>query len=57
VLSVGDIGPFVTAITDPAGYPAAFPACDILAADMNDDGVVSVGDIAGFVAVLTGGTP
>ncbi|MGE3182840.1 MAG: hypothetical protein AB7N71_14510 [Phycisphaerae bacterium] len=53
-VSVGDIGAFVLALTDPAGYAAMFPDCDINLADINDDGIVSVGDIGGFVALLTG---
>lgn len=54
IVSVSDIGPFVTALTDPAGYMAQFPNCDINNADINNDGQVSVGDIGGFVALLTG---
>jgi serine protease AprX len=52
VVSVGDIGAFVLALTDPAAYAAGFPACDITLADFNGDGVISVGDIGGFVAVI-----
>lgn len=55
VVSVGDIGGFVLALTNPAGYAAQFPNCDIGLADLNGDGVVSVGDIGPFVALLTGG--
>lgn len=55
VITVADIGGFVLAITDPAGYAAAFPACDINNADINDDGVITVADIGPFVALLTGG--
>ena len=55
VLSVGDIGGFVLALTDPAGYAAAFPECDINNGDMNGDTAVSVGDIGLFVTALTGG--
>jgi 6-phosphogluconolactonase (cycloisomerase 2 family) len=53
VLSVSDIGPFVLALTDPAGYAAEFPNCDVNLADMNGDGIISVSDIGPFVAVLT----
>ncbi|MGE3181819.1 MAG: beta strand repeat-containing protein [Phycisphaerae bacterium] len=53
-LSVSDIGPFVTALTDPGLYQAQFPDCDILLGDINQDTVVSVSDIGGFVALLTG---
>ncbi len=55
VVSVGDISPFVLALTMPAQYAIDFPACHIENADVNLDGVVSVGDIAGFVSLLTGG--
>jgi glucose/arabinose dehydrogenase len=54
VISVADIGPFVLALTDPAGYEAQYPDCDIDAADLNDDGVISTSDIGPFVALLTG---
>ncbi|MGE0481363.1 MAG: DNRLRE domain-containing protein [Phycisphaerae bacterium] len=49
-----DIDPFVLAVTDPAGYSAAFPSCDINNADVNDDGVVNNFDIDPFVAILVG---
>ncbi len=55
VVSVGDISGFVLALTDPAGYAAAFPSCDINNADVNNDTIVSVGDIGPFVQLLTGG--
>lgn len=55
VVSVADIGPFVLALTDPAGYIAAFPTCSSLNGDFSNDGQLSVGDIGGFVAALTGG--
>lgn len=54
LLSVGDIGPFVLALTDPAGYAGQFPDCDVQAADTNCDGIVSVGDIGPFVRLLAG---
>jgi hypothetical protein len=53
VVSVGDISGFVLALTNPAGYDAAFPECGLNNADVNGDGVVSVGDIAAFVALIT----
>ncbi len=55
VVSVGDINPFVLALTDPAAYAAQFPDCDILNGDCSDDEQVSVGDINCFVALVTGG--
>ena len=54
-VTVGDIGPFVLALTNPAGYAAQYPNCDINHGDINNDGSVTVGDIGGFVALLTGG--
>lgn len=53
-VGVSDIGAFVLALTDPAGYANAFPECDILNGDLNGDSQVSVGDIGLFVALLTG---
>ncbi|MGE0481670.1 MAG: PEP-CTERM sorting domain-containing protein [Phycisphaerae bacterium] len=52
-----DIDPFVLALTDPAGYAAAFPGCDIDNADTNGDGSVNNFDIDSFVACLVGGCP
>ncbi len=53
-VTVGDIGPFVLALTDPAGYALQYPECDINNGDINMDGFVTVGDIGAFVALLTG---
>ena len=49
-----DIDPFVLAVTDPAGYPAAYPDCDIILADCNQDGVVDFFDIDAFVQLVIG---
>jgi hypothetical protein len=49
-----DIDPFVRALTDPAGYAAAYPHCAVGLADVNDDGAVDAFDIDPFVALLTG---
>ena len=54
VLDVFDIDPFVLAISDPAGYAAAWPDCDIMLADCNGDGEVNAFDIDPFVDLLTG---
>ena len=54
VVNFDDINPFVLALTDPAGYAAAFPNCDLLNGDINGDGVVTFDDINGFVALLGG---
>lgn len=55
VVSVSDIAGFVLALTDPAGYSAQYPSCDINNADVSQDGQISVSDIGPFVALLTGG--
>ncbi len=52
-VTVGDIGGFVLALTNPAGYAAQYPSCNIDLADVNNDGFVTVGDIGSFVALLT----
>jgi hypothetical protein len=44
-----DIDPFVLALTDTAGYAAAYPDCDISTADINGDGEVDAFDIDPFV--------
>jgi hypothetical protein len=54
VVNPFDIDPFILALTDPAGYQAAFPNCDILTADCNADGLVNAFDIDPFIALLTG---
>jgi len=48
-----DIDPFVLALTDPAGYKAKYPNCDIMNGDCNGDGVVDNFDIDPFVKLLT----
>ena len=55
VLNAFDIDPFVLALTDPAGYAAAFPDCDIMLGDINEDGTIDAFDIDPFVELLTGG--
>jgi hypothetical protein len=52
-----DIDSFVLALTDVAGYEAAFPDCDIFNADVSCNGRVDNFDIDPFVACLTGGCP
>lgn len=55
IVSVGDIAGFVLALTNPAGYAAAYPGCDINLADINGDMQLTVSDIGPFVQLLTGG--
>jgi hypothetical protein len=45
----------VLALTNPEGYEAQYPSCDIFAADTNGDGAITVGDIGAFVSLVTGG--
>ncbi len=47
-----DIDPFILALSDPQGYMAQYPNCNILQADMNCDGVVNFLDITAFVSFL-----
>ncbi len=50
----GDIDAFVLAVSDPTGYAAAYPGCDINTADCNGDGAINNGDIDAFVALISG---
>jgi hypothetical protein len=50
-----DIDPFVLALTDPAGYVAKYPDCDVTLADITEDGYADAFDIDPFVKLLTGG--
>jgi hypothetical protein len=52
-INFDDIDPFVLALTDPAGYHAAYPNCDYLLADINGDGAVTFDDIDPFVVLLS----
>ncbi len=54
LINNGDIDPFVLAVTNEAGYEAAYPDCDRTLADCNGDGMVNNGDIDPFVALLSG---
>ena len=49
LISVGDIGGFVKALTDPLAYAAVYPTCFVMNADVNGDGLVTVSDIGPFV--------
>ncbi len=52
-----DIDPFVAALSGPAAYYSAFPACNWLNADVQCDGDVDFFDIDPFVACLGGACP
>jgi len=47
-----DVAAFVVAVVDPAGYPTAYPGCNILNADTNNSGAANDGDIPSFLALL-----
>ncbi|MBL8878844.1 MAG: hypothetical protein JNG88_06955 [Phycisphaerales bacterium] len=49
-----DIDAFVLALSDPAGYQAAYPDCALTTADVNGDGAVNNFDIDPFVMLLGG---
>jgi hypothetical protein len=55
VVDFKDINPFVLALSDPAGYAAAYPDCVLKQGDLNQDNVVDFKDINPFVAALSGG--
>lgn len=51
-----DVGGIILALTDPAGFAAAFPGIDPdLVLDFNGDGILTNADVGGMIAVLTGG--
>ncbi|HKQ49836.1 MAG TPA: choice-of-anchor tandem repeat NxxGxxAF-containing protein [Phycisphaerae bacterium] len=52
-----DVGPFITAVLDPGGYPIQFPACNIDNGDMNGDSVVDDLDIQPLAACLAASCP
>jgi|GEM_PF-4927642 len=52
-LNFTDINPFVLALSNPPGYQALYPNCNIDLADINGDGGVNFGDINPFVRLLT----
>jgi hypothetical protein len=52
---VGDINPFVMAISDPNTYMYSFPYCDIMLGDVNQDGVLDFADIVPFTNCLSTG--
>jgi hypothetical protein len=54
VVSVGDIGAFVLAVTNPEAYASTYPGCDIAHGDIDGNGETTVGDIGGFVELLVG---
>lgn len=57
VVNAFDIDAFVLALTDPAGYAAAYPACYPRNGDIDCNGVVNAFDIDPFIMCLTSGCP
>jgi uncharacterized membrane protein len=55
VVNFDDITAFVLALSDPGGYAATYPNCNITGADCNADGLINFDDINAFVAILSGG--
>jgi hypothetical protein len=53
-VGVGDINPFVLALSKPWLYQQTYPGCPIRNADINEDGTVDFGDINPFVNLLSG---
>lgn len=53
-LDFDDVAPFVLALTDPAAYAVAFPACNIDDADMNGDTFENGDDLQMFFNALIG---
>ncbi len=52
-VDLGDVNPFVLALTDPAAYAVTFPNCDINLADINQDRNVGLDDVNPFVILLS----
>jgi hypothetical protein len=53
VIDFGDINPFILTLTDPDGWQALYPGCDLLNADTDGNGSVEFGDINPFITLLT----
>jgi len=53
LVNFGDINPFVMALSNPLGYQAQYPHCNIMNADINGDGRADFADINPFVSLLS----
>ena len=51
-VDAGDCSPFILAMTDPTGYAAAYPACNIMHADMNANTIIDCNDWTLFQQAL-----
>lgn len=54
IVSVSDIQPFVQVLTNPSSYELNFPNCNLLNADVDQNGEANVNDIAAFISLLVG---
>lgn len=52
-----DVNPFVTALSNVAGYYADYPECNWRNDDVDGDGAVTFDDINPFVDCLSGDSP
>lgn len=52
VTNAGDCASFALALSDPSGYAAQFPGCDIMRADINGDSLVNAADRPGMCALV-----
>src|SRR5262249_53525236 len=50
-----DIGPFLQALVNPAGYATDHPICTSISGDFNGDDQVTAADVDGFVSCLVNG--
>ncbi|TWT43772.1 hypothetical protein RAS1_01710 [Phycisphaerae bacterium RAS1] len=58
LVNILDVNPFVLALSNPAGYAAAFPTCKIANGDINGDGALDILDVNPFiVCVQNNGNP
>lgn len=53
-ITVTDIGAFVLALTSPEDYEATYPNCELATADLNGDGLPTVGDVPLFQSTSWG---
>jgi hypothetical protein len=52
-VDIGDVNPFVLALSNPAAYAETFPDCVINLADINQDGNIGLDDINPFVNLFS----
>ncbi len=54
-IDLTDVGPFITALLDPAAYQQQYPNCRLDTADLNSDGSIDLTDAEPFIACLLNG--